>query len=85
FEVMQELLKRGANPNAQNDAGESPLHMAAMNGLVDRVQLLLQYGANATLRNAEGKTPLDVANKKWLQVRELMEKYSTMNKRADLK
>lgn len=61
YEVMEELLKRGANPNAQNVYGETALHYAAMNGLNERVQLLLQYGANPMLRDKSGKSSIDVA------------------------
>lgn len=79
-EVMEELLKRGANPNAQATsvgfAGYSPLHMAALNGLTDRVELLLRYGAAADIRNAKGQTPLDVANKGRPEVAVLLRKHS---------
>jgi ankyrin repeat protein len=60
YEVMQALLRKGANPNTKNHYGETPLHYAALNALVDRVQLLLQYGADPTIRDLSGKSAIDV-------------------------
>ncbi len=78
-EVVKQLLKKGANPNAQATGvgwvGYTPLHMAALNGLTGRVQLLLQYGASVNIRNANGQTPLDVANKNSPETRHLLEEY----------
>lgn len=61
YEVMQALLRKGANPNAQNHSGDTPLHHAAQNAMLDRVQLLLQYGANPSIRNLIGKSAIDMA------------------------
>jgi tankyrase len=61
YEVMQALLERGANPNTKSHSGETPLYYAALNGMVDRVQLLLQYGADPTIRDSSGKSAIDVA------------------------
>jgi ankyrin repeat protein len=62
--VVEELLKRGASPNVQihstGFSGWTPLHLAAMHGLKDHVELLLRYGADPTITNDEGQTALDV-------------------------
>jgi len=73
IDVMKALLEKGADPNVQDKHGDTPLHMAAMNGFADRVELLLHYDAKPTIRNAGGKTPLDVA--KSPEVRKLLRKY----------
>ena len=52
------LLQHGADPNARNADGDTPLH----NTLNPHVAiLLLQYGADPDLRNKEGLSPMDVA------------------------
>jgi ankyrin repeat protein len=38
-------LENGANPNAEDKYGWTPLHIAAFNGHVDVVRVLLEYGA----------------------------------------
>jgi hypothetical protein len=60
---VRELLKRGANPNAKNEHGWTPLHRATYWGHADVARLLLEHGADA---NAENKnsfipTPLHLA------------------------
>lgn len=51
------LLDNGADPNAQNVDGISPLHLAAY---PEWVPLLIRYGGNVELRSSEGSTPLIV-------------------------
>ena len=43
-EVVKLLLEHGADPNAQNKSGETPLHDAACLGHVEIVKLLLELG-----------------------------------------
>lgn len=75
-EVVEELLNKGANPNVQSKSvgfpGNTPLHMAALNGLTKEVELLLHHGADPTVRNDEGQTPLDITNVKFEEVREML-------------
>lgn len=59
--VVQKLLEKGANPNTQNEEGETPLHIALKAG--DReplVKLLIEHGADLTIRNKEGKSAQDL-------------------------
>jgi uncharacterized protein (TIGR03067 family) len=47
---IAEVLKRGANINAPDPAGYTPLMYAANLGLVENVKILLAQGADATLK-----------------------------------
>jgi hypothetical protein len=60
-ERVKELLKKGANPNVQDEYGWTPLHEAALLGRVDVVKLLLEHGADPTVKDGRWKTPLDLA------------------------
>lgn len=59
--ILALLLDAGANANAADAAGNTPLHLlaAAQPGMasVDMAKRLLAYGADATLANAQGRTP----------------------------
>ena len=52
------LLRHGADPNARDVWGNTPLHSTPNPHIAS---LLLQYGADPDLRNKEGLSPLDVA------------------------
>ena len=59
--VVQMLLRLGADPNAREQSGYTPLHAATQNGDEDMIRILLYGGADLTLRGKDGKTPLDLA------------------------
>ena len=59
-EGLKVLLDRHVNVNAQNDAGDTALHFAAMNSL-ETVKLLAANGAQLDVKNRQGRTPLDFA------------------------
>ena len=46
------LVHHGAVPNAKNNEGEAPIHIAARNGLDQLVKVLLQHGADPNLQTA---------------------------------
>ena len=60
-EKVCKWLRRGADVNAQNDDGVTPLHFAALLNKPVLARLLLEHGANPNLANNEGETPLDWA------------------------
>ncbi len=49
------LLDAGADPNAQNDDGITPLHLAVY---PEMVELLVRRGADINVRSNDGRTPL---------------------------
>ena len=55
------LLEGGIDPNAMDDDGERPLHLAARMDDGNAADCLLANGADAGLLNFAGQTPLDLA------------------------
>jgi ankyrin repeat protein len=56
---MAALLARGAEVEARNAYGWTPLHVAAVGGDPAVVALLLQHGADVHAESHIGTTPLD--------------------------
>ena len=56
--AIARLLKDGADPNAQDDNGFSPLHFAAQESLPEAARLLLEAGAVPNIKDSFGNTPL---------------------------
>lgn len=59
--VFQELIQQGADLNAKDGRGNTPLHLAAGNGLVDVGRALIEAGADLSVSNANGATAHDYA------------------------
>uniref|UniRef100_A0A7N8Y2G9 Ankyrin repeat domain 61 n=2 Tax=Mastacembelus armatus TaxID=205130 RepID=A0A7N8Y2G9_9TELE len=55
---ISELLEHGADPNAENKAGMTPLQEACSMGSKDLLDLLLQYGANINKLSHAGENCL---------------------------
>ena len=61
IESLTLLLKAGADINAKDSRGLSPLHEAARWGWNDVVQFLVEHGADLTAKDSRGNTPVDSA------------------------
>ena len=62
YEVMKQLLVKGANPNVFNPRTFfTPLHWAAVNGATDIVKLLLKFDAKEYVPDINGLFPIDYA------------------------
>jgi len=60
--IVDLLQAKGVNINAPvNAEGQTPLHIAAMNGDTERARLLIEGGANVNAKNAAGITPMRCA------------------------
>ena len=58
------LLKAGANIDAQDHSGMTPLHLACRFGNISLVRMLIDEGASRGLKDAQGMTPGDHAKEK---------------------
>ncbi|OMP01238.1 hypothetical protein CCACVL1_03133 [Corchorus capsularis] len=56
--LLQQLLRRGSDPNEQDNNGRRALHIAASIGSHHCVVVLLEFGANPNIRDNEGNVPL---------------------------
>lgn len=64
LDTLKLLLKKGANPNQQDNLGDTPLHIAAMGNdqfYLNASKYLIEYGADKSIKNNDGKTPIDMA------------------------
>ena len=59
--IAEALLARGAEVNARDDNGDTPLHDAVAMSALQVIKTLRAAGADVRISNHEGKTPLDLA------------------------
>jgi ankyrin repeat protein len=56
-------LAHGADVNARDNNGVTPLHIAAENGNCDLVSILIANGADVNVKDKAGESPLARARK----------------------
>ena len=59
--LAQLLLQKGANPNLQDNNGDTPLHIAVRYRIEAMVKLLLQWDAHIEIEDMRGSTPIQSA------------------------
>jgi ankyrin repeat protein len=59
--LIQDLAAYPGDVNLTDDAGRTPLHLAATHCHIDAAKVLLEKGAKIEAKAAGGTTPLDVA------------------------
>jgi ankyrin repeat protein len=59
--LLEELLRRGANPNTSDNDGLTALHHACALGYLEATRLLLDHGALVHIASAKGISPLEEA------------------------
>jgi ankyrin repeat protein len=58
--LVVQLLDRGADIDARNDIGWSPLHFAAFRMSMNLLMILLERGCDVNARDKQGRTPIFV-------------------------
>lgn len=59
--IMRELVAKGANINAVDKDGNTPLMIAVIIGVIPAAEFLILHGADVQLKNKKGQTALEIA------------------------
>ena len=81
--AVKQHLAGGADVNAKNVDGWTPLHEAAFGGRKEIVELLISNGADVNAKGESGRTPLDLAtqSKRNLETADLLRKHGGKTKK----
>ncbi len=72
--VLHFLIEQGAQINATNHSGFTPLHHAVERNAKEAVQMLLAAGADKSISNKRGQLPIDTAKRlEWASIISLLE------------
>ena len=75
-QIIQELFDRGADINARNNLGESPLFSASFGfAEIECLEALLILGADTSITNNKGETVLDARNTGTAEKAKLIQQY----------
>ncbi|MEM2677506.1 MAG: ankyrin repeat domain-containing protein, partial [Thermofilaceae archaeon] len=58
---VKKLVENGANVNAKDEYGSTPLYLAVLNGHLELARFLVEKGANVNAKDIVGWTPLHIA------------------------
>lgn len=64
YDIIEILVSYGAEVNAKDQYGYTPLHMAALNELSQCVEVLIYHGADVTAKSKFGMTALGIITRK---------------------
>lgn len=64
FDILETLVSWGANVNKKDVFGFTALHLAALDGLAQCVEMLIYHGADVTTKSKKGTTALNVITRK---------------------
>jgi ankyrin repeat protein len=78
LEAARLCLELGADVNAVNSQGFSPMHGATNRGFDEMVQLLAAYGSKLDVKDKQGRTPMTFAEGVFLAVQPPVRKPKTI-------
>ena len=58
---MEILIQNGANLDAKNHQGQTPIHFAALRMRSSSIEMLARYGASMKIKDKYGFTPFECA------------------------
>ncbi|KAL5287879.1 Wtrw family protein [Megaselia abdita] len=64
FDILETLISWGANVNHKDIYGFTALHLAALDGLAQCVEMLIFHGADVTTKSKKGTSALNVITRK---------------------
>ena len=61
YDFIDALVYCGADPNAKNKDGDTPVHIAAIKDLGKIMELLIEFGGEVNIKNNHQRTALNLA------------------------